>query len=129
MANRRDVAKSLGQVIIELRESVGLSQTALARAAKIDPAILSRLESGARDAVQFATLCRLAQALGVSLDDVAGATGLCEPKQRPTALPSRAEQLALAERLGEIERLLERALASLAELKENRGAVKPRARR
>lgn len=106
-------SRRLGEVIRELRESAGLTQHALAKAATIDQAVLARVENETRAGVQFATVCRLAAALGVSLDDLAAAAGL---KGRRTASPRAGVS---AKTLAEITRArlaLERALRELATL-------------
>lgn len=83
------MAKSLGRVILELREEVGLTRRALARAAKLDPATLSRIETEDRVGLRFVTVCQLAAALGVSLDEIAARAGLTKMKglvkSRPVA--------------------------------------------
>ncbi len=63
--------KPLGPVIRALREEAGISRHALARIAKLDPAVVVRIETQTRAGVQFATVCHLAAALGVSLDELA----------------------------------------------------------
>jgi DNA-binding XRE family transcriptional regulator len=54
------------------REYRGLSQKDLAARADVSPAYLSQIESGAREG-KIAAMRRLADALGVSLDDLAPA--------------------------------------------------------
>jgi transcriptional regulator with XRE-family HTH domain len=53
-----------------------LTQAALARAAQVDPGELARIESGERKAPSFLTVCRIAAALGISLDALATKAGL-----------------------------------------------------
>lgn len=48
-----------------------MSRNALARAAGVDTAALARIEDEERPGMQFATVHKLASALGVSLDDLA----------------------------------------------------------
>jgi transcriptional regulator with XRE-family HTH domain len=56
----------LGTVLINLRKRAGLSQSDLAKRAKLSGGYLSQLETGVRgDRVPLATLERLARALGV----------------------------------------------------------------
>lgn len=54
-----------------LRESAGWSRYALAKHLRVSEIGLARLERGARDP-QLTTLLKLADALGVSLDELAG---------------------------------------------------------
>lgn len=60
----------LGERIAELREKRGMSRYALAKAAKVDPSYLGKIESGERDNAGWLYVCRIADALGVSLDDL-----------------------------------------------------------
>ena len=100
---------TLGDVIRTLRESSGLSRNALARAAKIDPAILTRLEQNERDTVRVTTLCRIAEALDVSLDDLASAAGFFS-KRRGRPMVSQGRSIVLREALERIQRLTSDAL-------------------
>lgn len=78
------MAKSLGRAIADLRQRLKLSQAALARAARLDPGELGRIESGERKTPSFQTVCRIAVALGVSLDELAGSAGLIKRKRAPS---------------------------------------------
>jgi transcriptional regulator with XRE-family HTH domain len=69
------VARSLGQVIKAARNRAGLSQSAVARQAKIAASVLSNIEGGKRDDLRFETVARIAQVLGLSLDTVAHECG------------------------------------------------------
>lgn len=62
---------TLGQLIRERREELGLSQSRLASRAGISTAQISRLESGERADPGFEAIVRLADALDTSLDDLA----------------------------------------------------------
>lgn len=65
MATPRQLAR-LGQRIVKAREAKGWNQRELAEAAGLDQAIVSRVESGTREA-SLATLHKLRDAL--ALDD------------------------------------------------------------
>lgn len=54
------------------RELLGLSQMELAKRADLDSPLISNLESGKRAGLTLAHARRLARALGVSLDNLAG---------------------------------------------------------
>ncbi|MFL6260382.1 MAG: helix-turn-helix domain-containing protein [Thermoanaerobaculia bacterium] len=60
---------ALGRRIVELRNRRGWNQKELARRARLRPARLSTLESGAKRP-NVEELARLAEALGVSLDEL-----------------------------------------------------------
>lgn len=62
--------ESLPARLRRLRESVGLSRRALADAAGVDHTYYGRIEAGKIPAPSWATICRVADALGVSLDDL-----------------------------------------------------------
>lgn len=74
--SRREPLRPLGEVIREFRERAGLSQLGLAKALGMDQPAIARIESARRGGMQFATMCRVASALGVSLDEIAGRAGL-----------------------------------------------------
>lgn len=60
----------LGDVLRRLREAKGLTQTELARRAKITDEYVSMLESGAKWNPSLMVLQRLAKALGVSVGEL-----------------------------------------------------------
>jgi transcriptional regulator with XRE-family HTH domain len=95
---------SLGDVVAKLREEAGLTRLALAKAAKVDPSILARLEYGERDEVRLETFCRLAEVFGLSLDELAAAAGLLS-KKRSVSLTSAAEVARLRATLEKVGRL------------------------
>ncbi|HET9392208.1 MAG TPA: helix-turn-helix transcriptional regulator [Candidatus Rubrimentiphilum sp.] len=70
--------KSLGRAIKSMREQRNLQAKTLARAAHLSQATLTRLEKGEREGINLVTACRLAQALGVSLDELAAKAGLLD---------------------------------------------------
>ncbi len=63
---------TLGQRLRHLRELAGLSQNELAKRANVHRPLISVLESGKQRSVTLETAQRLAQALGVTLDFLAG---------------------------------------------------------
>ena len=62
---------AMGQRLQRLRQAAGLSQSQLARAAGVPPGSLKNWEQGRR-LPQLDAACRLARAVGVSLDELAG---------------------------------------------------------
>lgn len=73
---------SLGSALRELREEAAVSRSALARSAEIDVSTLARLEYGERATVNFEALCRIAEALNTSLDEIAARAGLLRRRGR-----------------------------------------------
>lgn len=73
-------APALGVILKRVRERRGLSVQALAKKSGMDAAHIQRLESGARSTPRFETVARLADALDVSLDEIAIETGLRNKK-------------------------------------------------
>lgn len=71
MAKRRDrdLLRTIGQRVREIRVSRGLSQEALAAAAEMQSETVSRIETAAVSA-DLTTLARVSAALGVALADV-----------------------------------------------------------
>jgi transcriptional regulator with XRE-family HTH domain len=66
---------TFGERLRQLREVAGLSQNELARRAKVPQPVISAVEGGMQDTVTLDTAARLADALGVTLDLLAGRTG------------------------------------------------------
>ena len=62
----------LGVKIRRLRTQAGLSQTALAKRAKVTQGFISQLEVGLRQDAQARVMVRLAKALGVPLGELLG---------------------------------------------------------
>lgn len=122
--------KSLGFGIRTLRERAGISQYALARATGIDPAILSRLESGVRESIRFEYLVAIAEALEVSLDDVAAEAGFTRRRSGAAVSPTGALP-RLLHGIESAQRHLERAQESLssASLPGPRSKAKSRGRK
>jgi transcriptional regulator with XRE-family HTH domain len=63
---------TLGQRVRQVRESRGLSQQALAMAAGLSMSVVTQLEQGLKQDLKFTSVVRLATALCVSLDVLAG---------------------------------------------------------
>lgn len=61
--------KGLRRVILQLRESKGMTQRDLAAKARVTPGYIAQLEMGLRNP-SLASLRKLAKALGVSMDDL-----------------------------------------------------------
>jgi transcriptional regulator with XRE-family HTH domain len=110
------VAKSLGRAIQELRVELGLSRAALARAASLDPAAVSHIEKGERTQLRFTTACQIANALGISTDELANRAGLTKTKRIGRSKPSQGP--AMAADVETIESLLRRAASQLGQLKK-----------
>jgi transcriptional regulator with XRE-family HTH domain len=63
---------TFGERLRQLRELAGLSQRELARRANIPQPVVSDVESGRQKSVNLDTARRIARALGVTLDLLAG---------------------------------------------------------
>lgn len=70
MAKQFTPQVALGAAIRELRQERGMDQKRLAAAAKLDEASLSQLENGSKNP-EWATVRRLADALGVTVSEIA----------------------------------------------------------
>ena len=84
---------TLGQAIRAIREQVGLSQKELADAAGIDQSYMSMIESGQRSNPGTRIIARLAQALQVSIDDLAADAGYLPRAEEPDPLTEQALRL------------------------------------
>ena len=67
-----DAPLTVGDRITLKREAKGWTKTELARRSQVDMAWISRLENGTRHRVSFEAIIRIADALGVSLNWLAG---------------------------------------------------------
>jgi transcriptional regulator with XRE-family HTH domain len=111
-----DLGITIGKAIKELREIEGFTRHALAKRAGIDPAVLARIEENARPGVQFATVCKLATALGASLDTLAA---VVVQQGQKNQLKTARSPIGLARGARAARALLQRALKELdAGLKE-----------
>jgi transcriptional regulator with XRE-family HTH domain len=84
---------TLGQAIRAVRRQVGLSQKELAEAAGIDQSYLSMIEAGQRSNPGTRIMARLAQALHVSIDDLAARAGYLPLREQPDPLAEQALRL------------------------------------
>lgn len=84
---------TLGQAIRAIREQAGLSQKELAAAVGIDQSYLSMIESGKRPNPGTRILARLAQALQVSMDELAASAGFLPRSSELDPLASQALSL------------------------------------
>jgi transcriptional regulator with XRE-family HTH domain len=101
---------------MELREETGVSRASLARAAKLAPAEVTRIETESRTNLRFQTVCRLAAAFGITTDEIAVRAGL---KARSMAREKRALSPAIVEaNLRSATSSLRKALEELTALKE-----------
>lgn len=77
------MARHLGDVIRDLRQDAGLSKNALARRAGIDVSLISRLEGHVHHTMTADNIARIAQALGLTVEEIeqaAGANGDGRPR-------------------------------------------------
>lgn len=112
------MAKSVGRVLQELRSEAGLTVAALARAAHLEPAAISRIETGERPNVRFTTMCQLAAALGVSVDEIAMRAGIVKQKGVIRGGSASAPSAAALEGLTAVESLLEQARYRVVRVKK-----------
>lgn len=110
------VQPRLGPTLKAIREEAGLTISAVARSAGIDPAVLSRVESGARG-LRFETVCRIAGALGASLDDIARVGGYLEGTASGKRAARNAVSIKRAEIISSVQRTLRAAIGKLDEAK------------
>jgi transcriptional regulator with XRE-family HTH domain len=92
------VSKEIGSTIRSIRQQLKLTAADLGRRSRIDPAALLRIERGENTNPSFATIARIADALGVPLE---------------TFRPTRSAKL----RTGDVERIRrEEELREIAQL-------------
>jgi len=84
---------TLGQAIRRIRQEARLSQKDLAEAAGIDQSYLSMIESDQRRNPGTRIIARLAQALQVSIDDLASRAGYLPRLEPEDPLSARAMRL------------------------------------
>jgi transcriptional regulator with XRE-family HTH domain len=106
-------SKSVGRALRALRQKAGLQATALARAADVSQGTLTRLEKDERQGIHLATACRLAVALGVSVDEFAAQAGLLDlPDVVPADVKGRGPEVAQA--IGAAQKRLKAAAEDLS---------------
>lgn len=81
-------SKALGRKIQQIRQDTGLTQQQLCQKAELSYSTLAKIERGAIKTPSVFTVYRVAQVLGVSLDDLMGAV-VQTPKQQPVASASK----------------------------------------
>lgn len=81
--------QALGRCLAQERERKGWTQQQLATASRVGQNQISRLESGRKPRLDVETLARLARALGVSLDHLAGLD-----EQAPEEEPAEGDHAA-----------------------------------
>ena len=113
------MAKAIGAVLREARERAGISQSGLGQLIGMAPNMISRIEAGVRETPSFATIARIAGALGISLDQVAGECGLIPKGDRSStrsanAVAAMAEIQSVKRALERVQGQLDRAAARLA---------------
>ena len=84
---------TLGKAIRAVRQQAGLSQKELADAAGIDQSYMSMIESGQRSNPGTRIMVRLAQALQISIDDLAARAGYLPQHVEPDPLTEQAVRL------------------------------------
>lgn len=84
---------TLGQAIREIRQVAGVTQKGLAEAAGIDQSYLSMIESDQRRNPGTKVVARLAQALQISMDDLAARAGYLPRAAPEDPLSDRAVRL------------------------------------
>lgn len=101
------MTRHLGDVLRELREQAGLSMTKLAHRAGVDVASISRIEAHKQHLLSQENLAKVAQTLGVTVEDLERAVGgnsvpppgwptLVEWLQRDRNLSEKQRQAILA---------------------------------
>lgn len=87
------VQLTLGSTLKYAREASGLSVRDLAKKAGISPAQVSQIEGGSRKSPGFMSIARIAEALSLSLDDVASAAGIRGTTAGTPVPPFPAEEI------------------------------------
>ena len=83
---------SIAQRLKALREKAGLSQQSLAVSAGLSVSLVSQIERGSRVDPRMSTITALAEALKISLDELAGRNGSAPPHEKnrsPRVRPQR----------------------------------------
>lgn len=108
---------TVGQALRIARERAELTQTAVARAAGMDPSQINKLEAEEYADPRFSTVARVCEVLGLSLDAVAINAGLRSGGRTAQFEPSNV--IYLIEGLQRVNRLNEKAVEGLQRLIEN----------
>jgi transcriptional regulator with XRE-family HTH domain len=116
------MAKTVGEVLRQIREEADLSRSAVARKAGMEPGALLRVEQGR--APSFELVYRVAKALGVSMDDIA--TAAFGRGAKPKA---EAGAAYLAEGLARLDAALTEGAEIVAALRTETSVSPPRRRR
>lgn len=126
---------TIGQALRIARERAALTQTAVARAAGVDPSQINKLEADEYADPRFSTVARVCEVLGLSLDAVAINAGLRSGGR--TAHFEASNIIHLIEGLQQVNRLNHKAVEHLQRLvdafevrekREARHSVQPRRR-
>jgi transcriptional regulator with XRE-family HTH domain len=112
---------SLGQAIRSIRQEAGLSQKDLAAVVGIDQSYLSMIESDQRRNPGTRIVARLAQALQVSMDDLAARAGYLPRHKVPDPLAEQALRL-----FGQLPRWRKEDVVALLELYVRLKETRPR---
>ena len=67
---RAGTGESFGQIVKRLREAAGLTGAQLATKAGVSRQFIQKLESGTQNDPKFTVVCRLADALGVAVEEL-----------------------------------------------------------
>ncbi len=120
----KDGGPAFGTLLRQYRESAGLSQNALARAAGIDPGLVNRLESGKREPASRGTVQQLVAALGLRREEGDGLLHVAGhlPSAFDVVAPTDPTILLVADILGD-------AMITSGEREEFRLAITLAARR
>jgi transcriptional regulator with XRE-family HTH domain len=80
MGRRHEPQPALGRVVRQLRKERGLKQYELAKAADVDPSVISHLELGHSNPT-WGSIKRVANGLGVAVADLAAQAAVIERKE------------------------------------------------
>jgi transcriptional regulator with XRE-family HTH domain len=80
MGRRHEPQPALGRVVKQIRKERGLKQYELARAADVDPSVISHLELGHSNPA-WGTIKRVANGLGVEISDLASRAAVIEREE------------------------------------------------
>jgi transcriptional regulator with XRE-family HTH domain len=83
----KETAKSFGQWLRQKRHQAGLGTTELAKRTGITDGTITRLEQGFIATPDPRKLSRIAEALGIPVEEIYGMAGYGAPKQLPSVRP------------------------------------------